>query len=1494
MSGLHFETTLENANFNQKLEEIKKGVREASKLIEQEGSRIDAINQKFESFDEEVLKMCGNLNKYFDGLLSKVESMASMLQVGKVELSAPTIKSDGTSTQQLEELRSRNAELTAELEKQRAEIKHQQEEWNKLATAIKSNNVSAVEQYKQATASSTNAVKDAKLELKGLSKELDDNLKYYDKLAVQAAAYKEELVKLQDAQAKGIARVVTGANGTSMPVNDEIDRLKNSLSEVRENQKGVSQEITAQRQRQVELNTVIEQGNEKHVRTRTLIMDAREQMIQMRTAGLQNTIQYQQAGEELGKMRLQMKLVNAEMEFLANPNKGIATLKAGLSGAATSASLLVGIMGLFNDKSEKMAELQTKIQSLMAVVVGLEGTYGMLKKSNTMMLAIENVRRKATIASMALEAKAKEGNIALTWSEVAAQKALNIVAKANPYVILITALLSVVGGIALFVSATKNSTKEQEKALQSTLDLISAKNQLALANKSAVSNSIKERAELDLLYKRLKDTTLGTEERNAAVSEWVRKNPQHSNIMKGELVDLGKLDLAYQSLSKQIIESAKARAYTDSITELETKKNDTLLKRQNQYVTYLKAIEKYNKAKEVYDKSPGQRNQIRYEQASSLLQKEKKAWENLVKETNAYDKSISIISKNIKVGDLFTQPEKGTYDYWQQQVQIADGALKQIKDTYLKVLQSGDKEKIKLIPDDVVKQYNTLTKQKTEAEKALKVYDSSSKRDDQDHKLREEQEKYKLLLDKQSREQQRMKEDAANELEQLEINKLIESSDKVLKQRELNHRLELQAIKREAEDKKLKVIEDARSAFEANPENKKRIFNTENFIKSEPTKILFSSFDNTAKEKTKTENIKYNRGDDLISILEKYRNFNQQRLKLEKEYQEDEKILQDRMLKAKTEDEKKEIQELMVELAKRRKKGMQEISKNEIEDSGIWKQLMGDVDALPTDALEKLLSDAEQLVKVTNLSATDMKAMMDTINNARQNLIMRNPFKTLKEEYEKYQKAVRKGDKQGASTAWSNVEQASESIKNNLSILGTSLASLGKTFSDEFGEGIQKAVDIISDGITAFEVFGKTGEKSAGDTVKGISGIIGIITTLIGTVMNAFDTTAEEQARNIEYQRRQEGYWDSINYQVERYLELLKEATANDYFDIATKSLTTLESARKKAYQDIVKSLPSGDVDGTTFGLYQLLRTGKFFDPITEHSKGGQTAKEILDFINANGGYDLENKLISEEAIWAMKSNSDIWSKLPEWMQQAIDKFVEFNDQAKELEGTLNEDLFQTTSQGLEDAILEGLKGGKRGIDDFGEEFEEIMRNALLQSFVIDQLRGKAQEFYKRYTLLADSDKDGKLDLTKDEIKDLRESWNDIIKAATEEAKKIDSIIGSSESSREASKKGFASMSQDSADKLDGSFAVMTSHTYSINEEVKSINSGTEKIVEKLSYLINMDKNMSEMLRCNDTIVSHLSDISNYTSNLVEIREFMYAVKLGIDTLNTKGITLKR
>lgn len=836
--------------------------------------------------------------------------------------------------------------------------------------------------------------------------------------------------------------------------------------------------------------------------------------------------------------------------------------------------------------------------------------------------------------------------------------------------------------------------------------------------------------------------------------------------------------------------------------------------------------------------------------------------------------------------------KRGTY-YGQYESQLSEAKAEQevaqkYVDDLLKIQSEANKKKKQEDEKEEIRNKEYWEHKKKQAEDARNALDVSKKNSEEWNKYTKQiQEAQKQIdkysdsksgkeADKQKKDQQKSAEELLSlrrQNQQAEIDLMKEGTEKKLKQIDLDYQKELDAIKKQEKD--LSERQGGKLTSEQSIEISARYTNAENKREKDIADV--------SKE--------------LNSILDKYRDYSAQRIAIEKQYQDDEKKLRDGLAKAKSDSEKKQYEDALKELEKQRKKTIDSISKSEIEDSGVWKMLMGDVDALPTDMLEQLLSDAEQLVKTTNLSATDMKAMMDTINNARQNLIARNPFKTLKEEYEKYQKAIKKGDKQGAFTSWSNVEQASESIKSNISTLGSSLSSLGTTFSDELGEGIQKAVDIINDGITAFEVFGKTGEKSAGDTVKGISGIVGIITTLVSTVMNAFDSTKAEQERNIEYQRRQEGYWDSINYQVERYLELLKEAAGNDYFATATQSLTTLEKAREKAYRDIVKSMPVGDVDAVTFGLAQLFKSGKFAGKMTEYAFGGPQAKEIFDFIQANGGYDLQNKLISEEAIWAMKSNADIWSKLPEWMQQAIDKFVELNDQTKELEETLNEDLFQTTSQGLEEAILEGLKGGKRGIADFGEDFEEIMRNALLQSFVIDQLRGKAQEFYKKYTLLADSDENGKLDLTAEEISDLRKDWNDIIKAATEEAKNIDAIVGgSSSSSQEASKKGFATASQDSIDELNGRFTALQIAGEEIKNQSITQSQSLNILTMKADTLISINtetRNIADDTR--DLIASsylELVQISENTGAIIKPIQQMQKDMAEVKN-NTKGLSTK-
>lgn len=1086
-------------------------------------------------------------------------------------------------------------------------------------------------------------------------------------------------------------------------------------------------------------------------------------------------------------------------------------------------------------------------ETIGKVLVGMIATYGVYKTALITNIALT---RGWAVAAQA-DATAKGIQTIATKAQTVAQLALNAAMKVNPYVLAATLLV----GVATAMWALHDSTTAAERAQKKY-------------NKTKADSLQKEeehKSRLEDLIATIQNEYTSSMNRVKAIEAIKKEYPslfQKYIDEKGHIKDLIGLWKEYnEEVTKNKVETNK-KNLSDSTAKIEEyEKMLSLWKKLGENPYYRKkrlSKEEFELAEKYKGETESSlRRKLELAKPSrDLYQKDVRSdelaqWQldlkkntdvqikselNEMKRLQQARKNNKWYSLNIGVGSL-----KGitTESELQSRLDVLESELKSRKTSNYK----EDYEKAKKDWEDAKKQLSEIEKDKSKF--TSKQYEDAKKRSETTEKAYKDlggvtgsaltkqesaAEKRKKEAEKQKKEQQKSAEELLTlrrQNQQDEINLMKDGTEKKLKQIDLDYQKELDSIRKQ--ESKWSKEQDGKLTQEQSIEISTRYTNAEN-----------------KKEKDIADVAK-----ELNSILDKYRDYSAQRIAIEKQFQDDEKKFREGLSKAQNDSEKKKYEDALKELSIQRKKAKEAISKNEIEDSGIWKMLMGDVDALPTDTLEKLLSDAEQLVKATNLSATDMKAMMDTINNARQNLISRNPFKTLKEEYEKYQKAIKKGDKQGASTSWSNVEQASESIKNNISMLGTALSSLGNTFSSELGGGIQKAVDVINDGITAFEVFGKKGEKSAADTVKGISGIIGIITTLIGTVMDAFDTTAEEQARNIEYQRRQEGYWDSINYQVERYLELLKEATASDYFELAGKSLTTLEESRRKAYQDIVKSMPVGDVDGTTFGLSQLLINGRFASKMTEQNFGAKTAKEIFDFINANGGYDLENKLISEEAIWAMKSNADIWSKLPEWMQNAIDKFVELNDQAKELEETLNEDLFQTTSKNIEEAILEGLKSGKRGITDFGEDFEEIMRNALLQSFVIDQLRGKAQDFYKKYTLLADSDANGKLDLTADEISDLRKDWNDIIKAATEEAKNIDSIIGSSSSSQESTKKGFATASQDSIDELNGRFTagqiaweetknqnILQSQSLSIltvkADSILSINTDTRNIADEI------------------------------------------------------------
>jgi len=210
------------------------------------------------------------------------------------------------------------------------------------------------------------------------------------------------------------------------------------------------------------LNKIIDETKQKHVSIRTQMMQCREQMISMREAGQQNTKEYGELAQRMGSMRKQLALVNAEMQYFATPNRGMLLTKTALQGMASAASAAVGALGLFNTKNETMIKLQTKVQSLMGIIIGLEGTYNTMKRTSVVLIATTNVQRALEAKSEALVAAAKDKGTFATIRATIAQKAFNAIAKMNPYVFLFTAIMTVVGAVYLLAKAFKSANQESE------------------------------------------------------------------------------------------------------------------------------------------------------------------------------------------------------------------------------------------------------------------------------------------------------------------------------------------------------------------------------------------------------------------------------------------------------------------------------------------------------------------------------------------------------------------------------------------------------------------------------------------------------------------------------------------------------------------------------------------------------------------------------------------------------------------------------------------------------------------------------------------------------------------------------------------------------------------------------------------------------------------------------------------------------------------------
>lgn len=198
-----------------------------------------------------------------------------------------------------------------------------------------------------------------------------------------------------------------------------------------------------------------------------------EQLAQMRLNGESSSEEYTKMSERAGQLRDAMADASQEVNKMASDTATLDSVSAGAGAVQGGLAALTSTMALMGASSENATKAQKALGAAVGVVSGAMAIQNALQKQSALMLGIRNIqtwaaekaekaRAKATVQSTAAEV----AQTTATKGATIAQRAFNLVAQANPYVLLAIALVTVVGALTAFALGTNKAAKAQKEMIE--------------------------------------------------------------------------------------------------------------------------------------------------------------------------------------------------------------------------------------------------------------------------------------------------------------------------------------------------------------------------------------------------------------------------------------------------------------------------------------------------------------------------------------------------------------------------------------------------------------------------------------------------------------------------------------------------------------------------------------------------------------------------------------------------------------------------------------------------------------------------------------------------------------------------------------------------------------------------------------------------------------------------------------------------------------------
>ena len=1051
------------------------------------------------------------------------------------------------------------------------------------------------------------------------------------------------------------------------------------------------------------------------------------------------------------------------------------------------------------------------------ILIGLIATYGTYKTA----LIVVRIAQDTLTARMELA-------ILVTKAQTIAQKALNTVMKANPYVLVATVLAGLVATMWAFHDSTTASEKaqqkfneeqknfanqeeERKKKIEELIRVIQDETETEFSKIKAYEELQRYSPALSSAYTREQLAVLNLAEANKELNKERDKN-SYENILK----NIQQWEEKIKSLNASLknagqgapliasqIESAKANLnkWESALSEYNRLKKET---EENSKPVEVKLMEARSNREQIIRE---------YNIARQILQEEQEKIKNFPFATIPIDVQIRFNNAQAALkgidGTIFgleSQREASEKSYQQ--------AYKEAKAVY--------EAKLKAVEDAKKGTESAYKKAVEELEAAEKSYKSLG--GITGDTLAKQENDAKKDAERQKKEQQQV----AEELLQLrrtnqqeEINLMEEGSEKKRRQIELDYQREIDEIR-----KQRKKWEDAQGGK----------------LTSEQREVLGSRASNamTSREKglaeiTETENQAAIEANERY--LKSYGTFMQKRDAIIAEYTR-------KISEATTQGDKDILQKEM-------DKALSSLDLEKLKQGINWELIFGDLDKVSKESLNKVkqqLREFKNSDEYKNMAVDQKKVVDEALSNIQSTLIDKGGLladlpeqlselakaqEELSQAQEEYNEAMRSGtdEQKEAATkklndaqkrqqnAQVNVQKSTDKTTSNLVTLSNVITQLGSNSEISLSQVGDLAGNIV-------DIFAEESEKLGGIIGAAFSLLDAIGTQgLDGFIGNIFSSVFKSVG----------GIWDTLTFG--GFSKLFGIGGSEKEVQDTINRLTDRNEKLQSAIESLTEEMKSSK--GSEKSVAEYNKAIKYQEEYN---------KNVLSKAQANAGYHskhhswayymgwsesdiqwIRENVMAEftgtDSLWQMspeqmdllRQNVDLWQKMADsgkggygnGVVEALGEYADLAGNLEELKEGLFEQLTGISFDSMYDSFIDTLMDMDASAEDFADNLSEYFMRAMLSDKIGNMYSQKLEDWWNRF---GESMKDG--NLSESERNSLQNEYmgyvNEALKLRDELAAATGYDKAGSSSQQSASSRGFGTeMTHEDAGELSGRFTAV-------------------------------------------------------------------------------------